>query len=214
MRCRACSRHTELAGPVLEARCKHCSAEIAIPPKSWASALGAIDERSTSIEGTRLESHHHQDELAELRFRWSTQALSCRECRVRLPLLEIGALEPLLCGGCGAKMATYPAPPWLRAELPTAQQLYGVEYVFEAAALDPEARKWWLCLLGTPKKQATERMVVTELAVQHALLQEKPKKTPLWVYLLIALVAAVLVWQGMVFMQKLEEGAGSVLDGT
>lgn len=213
VRCRACSRHTELAGPVLQARCKHCSAEIAIPPASWGAALSGIDERSAASEGSQLESHHHKDEGAELRFRWSAEPLACRECRTRLPLVEGGSTEPLRCA-CGAVLSTFPAPPWLRAVMPTAQQVYGVDYVMDAAALDPAARRWSLCLLGTPKRLAAQRELVTEIAVQHALIRQPPKKIPAWVFLLIAVAVGLIAWQCSAMMQKLEQGAGGVLDGT
>ncbi len=61
-------------------------------------------------------------------------------------------------------MPTFPAPPWLRRELSTALQVYGVEYVFDAAALEAGARRWWLVFQGTPARKAIahDRLIFDE----------------------------------------------------
>lgn len=53
----------------------------------------------------------------------------CPKCDTAIPVAQyighVGATTTIPCPGCGTGCPTYPAPPWLKAELPTALQVFG-----------------------------------------------------------------------------------------
>jgi hypothetical protein len=192
--CPRCRATIPLAGPVLHARCHQCAHELAISQLLWLQTLAEVDERSFDAGTLRTSAGACQREQANVRLalEWSRAELSCRRCGAAVPQVEAGDAGEVACPVCAAPLPTFPAPPWLRSEIPTALQVYGVEYVFDAMALDASARRWWLTFQGTPPRKARVQRVWIEQEVV-ALSQRTPQAKESMTYALPLLLACVVI---------------------
>ncbi len=210
--CTSCGATVELAGPVLSAHCAACQANIQIPPLAWAKLLREIDELSFQVGEGQGSGLRAEEGGVQLVCAWVLSEPSCRQCNMPVPLIEPGESGTVFCQSCGAAMPTLPAPSWLRSATPTAQQVYGAELVFDAAALDRTARRFWLVLQGTPRLTSARREAALQVNVEEAFRQRKPKKSNpmivLFIVLLLGTAAYLLVSTG----QRAQKNVGGVLD--
>ena len=196
VQCPGCAATIPLAGPVLHARCHRCGKELAISQGLWVQTLGEVDERSFEAGTTFTASGVCRREHAgiHLTVEWTRQEPACRNCTTVLRLVEPGSSGETRCSSCDMPMPTFPAPPWARAEIPTALQVYGVEYVFDAAALDAPARRWWIEFQGTPPRRAAAQQMFIEHEVV-VMSQRLPQKPESRAYLIpLVLVVAMLLF--------------------
>jgi hypothetical protein len=156
LHCPSCGATVPLAGPVLSAACHSCRREIAIAPELWQEIVAELDERSFEAGSTRTAAGacRRERDGVHLFAEWSRVEIACRRCKSILPPVEPGASGAIDCKACGMPLPILAAPPWLRSAVPTALELYGIETVLDAAALEPEARRWWIYYLGTPRRVA------------------------------------------------------------
>jgi predicted RNA-binding Zn-ribbon protein involved in translation (DUF1610 family) len=194
VQCTRCLATIQVAGPVLHVRCHQCGQEIAIPQLLWLQTLLEVDERSFDAGTLRTSAGACRREQANvhLAIEWSRSEPSCRRCGASVPEIEAGLAGEVGCPSCGASLPTFPAPPWLRAEVPTALQVYGVEYVFDAAALDPTARRWWLTFQGTPPRKAQAKRIWIEQEIV-SLSQRSPQQREGMGYAVPLLLACVVI---------------------
>jgi hypothetical protein len=192
--CPACGATVQLAGPVLQARCHGCRAEIPIVQALWLQTLAEADEQSFDAGSTRTVTGacRREQRGVHLLVEWSHSEPTCRRCGAFVPQVEPGTSGEIPCPGCQAPMPTFTAPPWMRSEIPTALQVYGVEYVFDAAALDVMARRWWIAFQGTPtrKAHAQQMFIEQEIVVMS---QRMPQKKQSSAYIVPLLLAFVLI---------------------
>lgn len=194
VQCPRCQGSIPLAGPVLHARCHRCGAEVAVAQQLWMQTLGEVDERSFDAGTTRTSAGacRREQDGVHLSLEWARQEPACRRCGASVPQVEPGSGGETVCAACQAGMPTFPAPPWLRSELPTALQVYGVEYVLDAAALDTDARRWWVAFLGTPpRKAAAQQMFIEQEIVVMS--RQNPVKSGSRAYMLPLLLAFALI---------------------
>ena len=190
--CTHCGATVELAGPVREARCNACQTNVEIPPLAWAKLLREIDELSFQVgegqgSGVRVDA-----EGVQLACAWVLSEPLCRQCDTPVPQIEPGESGQVFCQKCGAPMPTMPAPSWLRMMTHTAQQVYGAELTFDAAALDRKPRRFWIVLQGTPNVTNARREASMKLDVEEAFRNRTPKKSsPLfWIFIVLVLGSA------------------------
>jgi hypothetical protein len=165
--CPRCNTSIPLGGPVLRAHCHQCQHEIVLSQALWQLALGEVDERSFEAGTTRTAagSCRREHQGVHLFVEWSRSEVACLGCGHALPLVEPGSSGETSCSGCQMPMPALPAPPWLRTAVPGALEVYGVEYIFDAAALDEAARLWWVVFQGTPARIAAGQRAWVEQEV-------------------------------------------------
>jgi hypothetical protein len=199
--CPHCRATIPLAGPVLHARCHQCGQELAISQLLWLQTLAEVDERSfdAGTLNTSAGACRREHANVHLSLEWARTDPACRRCGAPVPQVEAGVAAEVACPSCSAPLPTFPAPPWLRSEVPTALQVYGVEYVFDALALEASARRWWLAFQGTPprKVQAKQVLLETEIvALSHRMPQPKQSGS----YTLPLLLACLLIAMGAYYV--------------
>jgi hypothetical protein len=194
LQCPRCRATLPLAGPVLHARCHRCSEQIAIPQALWLQTLGELDEQSYDAGTTRTSAGSCRRDQAGvvLALEWSRSDPRCRRCEATIPAVEAGASGETACPACQAPLSTFVAPPWLRTEIPTALQLYGVEYVFDAVALEGPARRFWISFQGTPpRKAAAHKLLIEQEIVVHSQRMAQPKESSLHLLPLVLALAVI-----------------------
>jgi hypothetical protein len=194
LQCPRCRATLPLAGPVLHARCHRCSEQIAIPQLLWLQTLSELDEQSYDAGTTRTSagSCRRDHDGVLLALEWARGEPACRRCGGVVPQIEPGASGETQCPACQAPLSTFPAPPWVRTEIPTALQVYGVEYVFDAVALEGPARRFWISFQGTPpRKAAAHKLLIEQEIVVHSQRMPQPKESSLHLLPLLLALAVI-----------------------
>ncbi len=160
IRCDHCRLPVPINGPVQVARCPHCSKD-ARAPDLYKVLVDAVARDST------------WDGYAYARF--DDPSPECARCGAAVSVLahlgQQGVATTLPCARCGTGMPTFPAPPWLKAHLPSALQVFGgdAEVAREQASLDlhvneeaakPVVMACPACGAGLTFTQATDRTAV------------------------------------------------------
>jgi hypothetical protein len=113
--CDKCGEMLPINGPLRRATCDSCHARYDLTPARW------VDQICSAAEGMRiLNSPYKCSDTADRR-------PQCPRCEEHFALDEalIGEDTTVPCPGCGHPVPTYPAPEWLRAELPMVVQVVG-----------------------------------------------------------------------------------------
>jgi len=117
--CAHCGGPLPLFGPLREVPCEACGKTTPITANEWGRILmfGAQGFASMNIG---------RHEIATGTAPHAKPA--CASCATPMPLdvLAVGSDASATCT-CGEEIATYPAPAWLREEVPALEQLYGAE---------------------------------------------------------------------------------------
>lgn len=164
--CAACHRPVPVAAPILRSMCGACSAPVELPVTTWLRLFQEIDERDFMLpDGERGTFTAEQSTPSgKITARWSPSLPRCIQCKNEIALIEPGVDSPIECGACTAKMSCSPAPVWLRSELPTAMQLYGIARAGEDSSVHA-ARGFWLTFQGTPPALSQQHRQVIEAAI-------------------------------------------------
>jgi hypothetical protein len=164
--CNACRRVVPFATPALRSTCPGCREPIELSVLLWTLLFREIDEKSfmLPVGDTGRYSAEQPTPAGRLVARWRAQAPHCGKCQAELMLVEPGLDETFECGACTTRMPTFPAPAWLRTELPTAMQLYGAAREVDAAEARPGA-SFWLTFKGTPPHVSEQHRHAIEAAI-------------------------------------------------
>jgi len=126
--CGQCGQPVPLNGPFRAVHCNACQADAAVPDGLWNTLLGKLDDEHDAMpEGAATRQTSTLDGNA---YHWSLSRClpRCDKCSATLPLdVPPGDERDVFCTGCGDGASVYPAPPWLRAMVPTAQQVTSVD---------------------------------------------------------------------------------------
>ncbi|MFO0567616.1 MAG: hypothetical protein U0263_18300 [Polyangiaceae bacterium] len=145
--CGACGGPVGVAGVHLHSNCASCGEPLELTVQTWTLLCKELDEKSfeASLSDATERQAEQATEEGKLVARYRLGAPACGSCGTDLPHVEPGSDQSVVCTQCATETATFPAPGWLRTELPTAMQLY-------AASRDaqPSARAFWLTFQGTP----------------------------------------------------------------
>jgi hypothetical protein len=197
--CRGCARSVQLSGPLLRTPCASCGLDAEIGAAVWLALFREIDERSFPSETPRDQTFESSQPTAAgtLGARWRAAALTCAKCQREMTPVEPGTNEAIECSACGTRRDTFPAPAWLRTELPTAMQLYG-------AARDGAERAgtetgFWITFQGTPPSLSDQHRQAIQSAIgpapiSYAAPLSVPNAAPRrrWEWLAIALFAVLI----------------------
>ncbi len=115
VKCNHCAAPVPLNGPTKVAHCENCYKE---------SPLGRLpEELALAAEGMQRMGSPYTSRTS------STPDPVCGKCGegvdVTQYLNHVGATTTIPCPKCGTGLPTFPAPAWLRAELPMALQVFG-----------------------------------------------------------------------------------------
>jgi DNA-directed RNA polymerase subunit RPC12/RpoP len=140
MECDECGSAVFLNGPVREVECRACRSRLKIDADTWQSLLEVEPEYVTALE----RGKHLTGSLASGGRKYvyyvSLEQPRCPGCKQELVLdaVDPAADRTVGCPECGHVAATFPAPDWLRAELPRARQLFCAAAEGEDEAAEPE----------------------------------------------------------------------------
>lgn len=174
LECPHCEGQVRPRVPTLEARCDHCGERVPIEESVY---TGLAIELATHLDalpaGTTQVAIGVGGESLEVVF--GRQAPLCWQCGDPLPLsaADIGRRQPVECRGCGARSHTFPPPPWLKAQVPDALQIYAAVDAHQTAAprLEIAGEPVWVrcpaCEVGQRIDGGTER--ITRCPACHAL---------------------------------------------
>ena len=164
--CAACRRLVPLAAPILRSSCGGCGAAIELPTAAWLQLLQQVDEKDFALseDASGTFSVERATPGGRLTVRWTPSLPQCPQCKNEIQLIEPGVDSPIECGACSAKIACLPAPVWMRTELPTAMQLYGIPRAAEDSAVHA-ARGFWLTFKGTPPALSQQHRQAIEAAI-------------------------------------------------
>jgi hypothetical protein len=160
--CAACHRPVGFCAPLLRLACSACGESVELASTTWAQLFGEIDEKSFDLPDSDPDTRVAEQATAEgkLTARYALGAPRCDKCKCEIMLVEPGTDDSLECAQCSTKTTTFPAPGWLRTELPTAMQLY-------AASREAEARAgwFWITFQGTPPARREHHQVAIQAAI-------------------------------------------------
>ncbi len=199
--CRGCARAVPIHGLYLRSSCGGCGTAVELSAPGWLALLKEVDERSFSREDPSSSSERAEQSIPSGRLiaSWSPVGVKCAGCQRELALVEPGTTDTIECAACGAKLETFPAPPWLRTELPTAMQLYGIPRASDDSAVHA-ARGFWLTFKGTPPAFIEQHRQVIEAAIgpgpvsSSVVSKPVPKRRLGWEWYAIGICTALIVF--------------------
>ena len=160
--CAACRRPVGFGAPLLRVTCSACGEAVEVATTTWAPLFAEIDEKSFDLPDSDGDTRVAEQATADgkLTARYRIGAPRCAKCQSELLLVEPGTDDDLECARCATKTTTFPAPGWLRTDLPTAMQLY-------AASRDSEARAgwFWITFQGTPPARREHHQIAIQAAI-------------------------------------------------
>jgi ribosomal protein S27E len=127
--CPDCGKPLILNGPQIEPSCPSCQGQVSVDPSVWRQIIeGALEEsapgNATSVTlitaGLTIQCTH---------LRIPPPDPACTKCEENWDLASVpGATDGFVtCRKCGYQTSTFPAPAWLRAIVPTAEQVFFAE---------------------------------------------------------------------------------------
>lgn len=164
--CSACKRVVPFATPALRSTCPGCREPIELSVLVWTLLFREIDEKSFKLPSgdAGRYSAEQPTPAGRLVAKWRGLGPRCTKCESELVLVEPGTDDTLECGACTTPLQTFPAPAWLRTELPTAMQLYGAAR--EVDTTEPrQGPRFWLTFKGTPPHVSEQRRHAIEAAI-------------------------------------------------
>jgi hypothetical protein len=164
--CSACKRVVPFASPALRSTCPGCREPVEVSVLAWTLLFREIDERSFLLPA-RDDAQFSAEQptpAGRLVARWRVQPPRCAKCAAELMLVEPGTEDPIECARCSTRMTSFPAPAWLRTELPTAMQLYGAARDSELLEAKPTSG-FWLTFQGTPPNVSAKREHAIKAAI-------------------------------------------------
>jgi hypothetical protein len=116
--CEHCAAAVPVNGPTSRVCCGRCHQETRLEDLGDLLARTSLDGK---VLGGRLAIHSHPDQLGP----------SCHGCGAEIPLGDsatfFGVVAVFPCRWCGTPVSTFPAPDWLRAQFPSALQIFGAD---------------------------------------------------------------------------------------
>lgn len=113
--CDHCAKPIPINGPTQRLHCDHCQRETTLTRMA--------EELSLAAEQMQSMGSPYRSTL------YSSADPLCAQCGEQVPIDEYvgysGGVTALYCPSCGSQMPTYPAPSWLRDQLPGALQVFG-----------------------------------------------------------------------------------------
>jgi hypothetical protein len=161
--CGTCRQSVILHGALLRVRCDECGEPVELSSLIWTQLFRDIDEQNWNSPESSAERQSEQTlGQSKLRARWKPGLPTCAKCSAQLLLVDPGTDDKLECMACRGRLETFPAPAWLRTELPTAMQLYGAarEHGDKTAR-----REFWITFQGTPPALNDQRQSVIQAAI-------------------------------------------------
>jgi DNA-directed RNA polymerase subunit RPC12/RpoP len=127
--CNQCGAMLPLNGPLRSVVCDQCQKTEKCTPSVWG------DQICSAVEGMRIMNNPYTCIDTK-----STDPL-CAKCGKHFPLdtSVIGKDTFVSCPHCGEKMATFPAPDWLKKDLPGVVQLFNADREDEGAPRGADA---------------------------------------------------------------------------
>jgi len=115
VKCNHCARPVPLNGPTNVAHCESCTKD---------SPLRRVpEELALAAEGYQVMGSPYTSRTSE------APEPVCGKCGAGVDVSQylghVGATTTIPCPSCGTGLPTFPAPAWLKAELPMAQQVFG-----------------------------------------------------------------------------------------
>ncbi len=170
MTCGHCGLPVPVNSPTQIARCPHCSKETPVAHLCQVLCVAAGDTKTGSSQTLTTDTWG-------CTFAWFDEARAeCARCgdqtSITPYLAEEDPTTPIPCGSCGVGMPTFPAPEWLKEQLPTALQVFGgdedvaraqgVDLAVNEAATKPIAMPCPSCGGGLTIKHDTARTVTCQ----------------------------------------------------
>jgi len=157
--CDHCASPVPINGPTKNPLCPHCHNTSAL--KRICVEMTYADE-GMMVVGSPYNYQTYKDQTPQ-----------CQACGESVPvdayLKKVGATTTIPCPACGAGLATFPAPAWLKKELPDALQVFGA---------DPEVAKEQADLVLTVDRQASKPIVMACPSCRGALsITEETERT-------------------------------------
>lgn len=122
--CESCGQPVPINGPMRTIACSYCFHRVEITPDRYKSLLAdLLEEYDELADGEGRGGQMISDRTYHYGY-WRVPP-RCRACKKPLELgaVDLGTSGELACP-CGQRYASFPAPDWLIAELPTAAQCY------------------------------------------------------------------------------------------
>ncbi len=118
-RCESCGQPLPMNGLRLETPCTSCGKTTPTGPAYWSKFLRHADNDIRVCEGGMTVNSRTQVWMKD-------EAPACSRCSALLPVdgVAVGTDGEIFCPACGNRGETYPAPDWLRAEIPSIRQIY------------------------------------------------------------------------------------------
>lgn len=115
--CNHCGAMLPINGPLRSIVCDQCQKDGKCTPSIWG------DQICSAMEGMRIMNNPYTC------IDTKSKDPLCPKCEKHFPVDEsvIGKDTFVSCPHCGEKMVTFPAPDWLRKELPGVVQLFGAD---------------------------------------------------------------------------------------
>lgn len=119
VRCEHCAAPVPVNGPARRAHCQRCLRATELP--RLGESLNAAIENAFVVGAQSYTVRKFDDQPGP----------TCRSCGAGVPLGQYrdhaGAVGTLPCASCGHGVPTFPAPAWLKEQLPTAVQIFGAD---------------------------------------------------------------------------------------
>ena len=116
--CEHCAAAVPINGPTSRVCCGRCHQQTQIEDLGDLLARTSFDGKA---HGGRVAIHAHPDQLGP----------TCHGCAAEIPLGDsakfFGVVAVFPCRWCGTPVSTFPAPEWLRAQFPSALQIFGAD---------------------------------------------------------------------------------------
>jgi hypothetical protein len=171
--CDHCAQPIPISGPVQAARCPHCSKDTPVGHLYQILCFAAA--------GTRVRS--------EYKYTWFPEPVpECARCGKGVPVESVltkeSAATTIPCPSCSAGLPTFPAPAWLKAQLPAALQVIGgdadvareqggVELAVDQAATKPIAMPCPSCGGGLTIQKDTERTIACQFCATSVFIPDE-----------------------------------------
>jgi predicted RNA-binding Zn-ribbon protein involved in translation (DUF1610 family) len=130
--CTSCGNPVVVNGPLTSPRCPSCRQALEIPPETWRGIVGDYVNDYEEIDPG--EGHECTMMSGGLTVKYSYVRLpppdaACTKCEENWDLKAVanGTDGHITCGKCGYKSPVYPAPDWLKQEVPEARQVFFAE---------------------------------------------------------------------------------------
>jgi hypothetical protein len=115
--CQYCATPVPVNGPTCSVHCGHCRSQTRI--HGLGAALGRANAGGHAVGSCTIVTHPEQS------------GPSCPGCALEVPLGDavhyFGVVTSFPCPRCGTAVSSFPAPPWLKTELPNVLQVFGAD---------------------------------------------------------------------------------------